>query len=279
MRGISKKRGASLAVAIALLSTLALVASGALAASPSAVSRSKIVETNSTALVNAECPKGKAPVSGGFRLDPDDGALMNNSLEGVGDGKKSWTANTATFGGSGRSTVFAYCARFAKNMAFRSDRTTLDYGESATVTATCRRGERVMSGGYAFVNSGTPFSVVTQSFRAGARAWSAEAFNFVENRPTTFLVFAHCRPEGKVPALRTVRQTEPFNDDGSPTDVAATCPRGRYALSGGYRTPGEDFTWVVNESRREGSGGWTAAAGGASGGDDEFTVFAYCAKK
>ena len=265
----------ALGCAVALASILG--GAGASAAVPSEASKSRTVSPGATLVdVGARCPKGKFPVSGGFNIDAKDGSGAFPQAEGVDLSGKLWSLAFAVLDQT-RVTTFAYCSPAARNVKFRSDREELEGpADSATVTATCRKGERAFSGGYAFVSSGG-FALTQQSFRQGSRSWTVKAINFSEKQ-VTVLAFANCRPKNKVPSVKSVRKVVPYQDEG-PTTATARCPEGRYALSGGYKDPASNLPSVFPESRRVGTRSWTVTETGISGRDDNLTVFAYCAKK
>jgi hypothetical protein len=272
------KRSSPAILGAAAIAALWMCGAAIAARAPTEVSVSRTATANDQTVVDAKCPHGKHPVSGGFELEPGDNAFAANSAEGVDLKRKRWSLTTVSAGGSTRVTSHAYCSRLGRNIEFRSDRTDLNQGDDATITATCWRGEKVLSGGYAFVSSGLALGVVEESFRADPRSWSIRGTNFGENE-VTMLAFAHCVPKKKAPKLTAAKGTVPFDDEGGPTTVSADCGPGRYALSGGYRITGNEPAFMV-ESRRAGARGWTVTdGGGIAGRADNLIALAYCARK
>ena len=253
-----------------------LASSATAAKVPTVASVTRTAAANDQTLVEAKCLKGKSPVSGGYELHPADTAFAFNSAEGIDLDLKRWSLTTVAVNGPARATSLAYCSGLGRGVKFRSDRIELASGDSATLTATCKRDEKVLSGGYAFVSSGIGVGLVEQSFRADPRSWSIKGLNAGQNQ-VLMLAFANCAAKQKVPRLATEQKAMTFNDEGS-TTAKTSCPRGRYALSGGFKIPG-DTTEVATESQRVGTRGWRVTAGGLSGRDDKLTALAYCARK
>jgi hypothetical protein len=245
------------------------------ARAPTVASVTKTAAANDQTVVQAKCPRGKAPVSGGYELDINN-SFAANSAEGIDLDRKRWSLTTNAFGEPARVTSFAYCSPRGRDVKFRSDRIELGTGESATLTATCNRGEKVLSGGYAFVSSGLAAGLIEGSFRADSRSWSIHGINAGTNQ-VLLLAFANCTAKRKVPRLTAVRKSVRFNDEGT-TTATANCGRHRYALSGGFRIPGNSPELALL-SRRVGSRGWRVKAGGLSGRDDNLTALTYCAHK
>jgi hypothetical protein len=240
---------------------------------PTVASVTKIAAANDQTLIQATCPRGKAPVSGGYQIETDTLAL--NSAEGIDLDRKRWSLTTNAVEGPARVTSLAYCSPRGRDVKFRSDRIELSTGEAATLTPTCKRDEKVLSGGYAFVSSGLAFGEIKESFRADSRSWSTAAVNVGQNQ-VLFLAFANCAAKRKVPRLTAVRNSVRFNDEG-PTTATASCGRHRYALSGGFRFPNPPE--LVPLSRRVGTRGWRVTARGISGRDDNLSALVYCAHK
>ncbi len=260
--------------------SVALVISAVAAAArpPIEVTHSQTATANDQTLVEAKCPHGSHPVSGGFEFKPGDGAFAANSAEGIDLNLKRWSLTTISASGPTRVTSHAYCSPLGGKVQFRSDRTDLNQGDEATITATCKRSERVISGGYAFVSSGLALGVVDESFRSSGRSWTIRGTDFTD-ATVTMLAFAHCVPKQKSPKLTTARTAVPFDDAGGPADATASCGPGHYALSGGYRSPGSG-TAFFGASRRVGTRDWRVTdSGGILGRDGVFTALAYCARK
>ncbi len=265
-----------LVILVTAVAAAVSVCAVALAAKPpTEVSVSRTAAANDQTLVEAKCPHGKHPVSGGYELESNE-AFAANSAEGIDLRHKRWSLNTVSAEGPTRVTAHAYCSPLGGKVEFRSDQIELNQGDSATLTPTCKRAERVLSGGYAFSSSGLAIGEISESFRADPRSWSVKGTDF-SDKQVTLLAFANCVPKEKAPKLRTERAPVPFNDEG-PTTTTATCGAGRYALSGGYKVSDNLPTFFV-ESRRAGTRGWRITeGGGVSGRDANLTALAYCAK-
>jgi hypothetical protein len=270
------RRGLLAVLAVAAVLAAWLASSAIALKTPTVASVTRTATANDQTLVEAKCPKGKGPVSGGYELDGSD-TLAFNSAEGIDLDLKRWSLTTIATPNAARATSFAYCAGLGRKVKFRSDRIDLDPGDSATITATCKRDEKVLSGGYAFVSSELAVGLVGESFRADSRSWSIQGTSFADDQTVTLIAFAHCAPKQKVPQVTTARGVVRFNDEG-PTTATADCPSHRYALAGGFQIP-DNLPEVVDESQRIGTGGWRVTAHGISGRDDDLTALAYCAPK
>ena len=244
------------------------------ASAPTVATHSKTAVANAQTPVDAKCPSGKFPVSGGHELEGED-TFAFNSLEGIFNPRR-WSLTTVATPEAAQVTAIAYCSPIGRNGTFGSDQIELSTGESATLTATCKRGEKVLSGSYAFVSSGLGVGLVNGSFRADSRSWSIKGVNFGEN-DLTLIAFANCAPKRQVPRLKAARETVRFNDEG-PTTATASCGTGHYALSGGFTFP--DPAEAISTSERVGTRDWRiTTAGGINGRDDDLTALAYCARK
>jgi hypothetical protein len=255
--------------------TVLMCAAAVAARPPTEVSRTQTAAAGEQTLTEAKCPHGKHPVSGGYEFETTNDTFMFNSAEGIDLRLKRWSVNSIASPEPGRVTVHAYCSPLGRKIEFRNDRTDLNQGDEATITATCKRDERVLSGSYAFVSSGLGVGIVEDSFRPDPRSWSIRGINFGDNK-LTMIAFAHCVPKQNAPKLRPVRESMPFPDEG-PTSATATCDPGRYALTGGFKV--EELAFMSG-SLRVGARGWRVdEPGGVNGRDTDLTAIAYCAKK
>ena len=97
--------------------------------------------------VIAPCPKGEAPISGGFRTPSFDTPLFVATASFLGDG--GWQASAQRRLGDledGSITSFASCSKLGKKVESRGETTSLEAGSSANLTASCKRSETLLSG-------------------------------------------------------------------------------------------------------------------------------------
>jgi len=141
--------------------------------------------------ITASCPAGMKAVSGGVSI-PELDVLFVQSFRRAGRG--GWTASFYT---EGRPTpgvkVSALCdddpARIREVTKTRS----IPGNGRRSVTARCRRSQRVVSGGWdGELSFATPRLVSAfGSIRTGRRAWTSAAENVLSNAGS-FTAFAYC---------------------------------------------------------------------------------------
>jgi hypothetical protein len=167
-----------------------------------------------------------------------------------------------------------------KRLKTRSDTTTVAVDENGSVTATCKRGTKAVSGGFetefAPPPVDFPFIPAESSLRSGPRDWTSSGFNSgsAEGDLTSF---AYCRAQKTKRASDTV--TIPV---GQFDTASATCPKGTKVLSGGFEAdpiiPGGGDTPVlrVSESQKVGSRSWEASAFSNGNVEGDLTAHVYC---
>jgi hypothetical protein len=175
--------------------------------------------------------------------------------------------------------AFAYC-RKGKGLRTRSASGPVPYGGSSlgSVTARCKRGEKVISGGFDNPDFDAQPWLIFASYRSGARSWTAAAENS-SGGDGQLDVFAYCRKRVRV-RTRSESATVPHNVAATGTAVAH-CKPGERLLSGGFSNPGEDPSNVgpnlfYFSSHRAGKRGWTASAVNPGSTDGTVTAYAYC---
>lgn len=146
-----------------------------------------------------------------------------------------------------------------------------------SVTATCKQGTRVVSGGFAaeFIPGGaSPLFLVTTSSREGRRKWTTTAAN--EGEPGDLTTYAYCRDQ----RLKRVSETavDPSSQAGSFT---VRCPGNKNAISGGYAMTPADFVgdtpvYLNSASHRIGNDRWRVSTVNNGNDPGELSVFAYC---
>ena len=148
----------------------------------------------------ARCPRGTKVISGGFKASPIDTVGDTPVLyvsESRRAGKRKWEASAFSDGNeAGELTATASCDRARKPKA-RSASTTLSDVPPNTpfdaATARCRRGERVVAGGFGSPDdSGSATPKFMASKRAGRRRWIASGFYGNIGAPIEITSYAYC---------------------------------------------------------------------------------------
>jgi hypothetical protein len=147
-----------------------------------------------------------------------------------------------------------------------------------TAKADCRRGQRIVSGGFStptYGFTGQPRISPISSKKSGGRAWTSSAYNGDPSLSGRFTSYAYCERQAR--RLRERSAHVEFGG-GESTRVRAGCRVGERLVSGGFSVPdlGSDEGILVTESRKAGQG-WAAAARVTAGTGQELVVHAYCA--
>ncbi len=275
---------------LTVLGLLAAVAFGAAVAGAALRTRSASAPLNGYGAVaspTAECRAGQRLVSGGFD-HPDFG--LNAYVEPYGlffsshrVGRRGWSSAAKNMGnGDGTVVSFAYCAK-GRGLRTRSASGPVPYGGSSlgTVTAQCKPGEKVVSGGFDNPDFEARPWFIFSSYRSGPRSWTAAAENS-SGTDGQLDVFAYCRKRGRV-RTRSGSAIVPHNVAAAGTAVAH-CKPGERLLSGGFSNPGQSTTnpapnLFYFSSHRAGKRGWTASAVNTGGADGTVTAYTYCQPK
>jgi hypothetical protein len=246
------------------------------------------VEVDENGAATAACKRGTKAVSGGFEAEfsppPVDFPFI------VGDASRrtaprKWSSSADNTGNAaGDLTSFAYCR--AQNAKRASDSVTIPVGQFDTATATCPKGTKVLSGGFRadpIVPGGgdTPVLRVSESRKAGNRAWEASAFSN-GNVPGDLTAYAYCRHGKRLKTKQTSTTLTQKTPDMDFKDIEARCKRNQRTVSGGFSSPevAAETTPRFISSRKLGKRGWGVAAFiGGTGATIDFTTYAYCEKK
>ena len=157
-----------------------------------------------------------------------------------------------------------------------SSRSQLVTSQFASVTASCRKGEAPISGGYDIPNPITDgnFFLPFGSF-LGETGWLVSARlaagDLGENSLTSTV---YCARLGK--KMKTRGETTPI-DAGTSTDLTAVCKPSETVVSGGWAiVTNSSGSGLVLESVRSGKRGWTVS-GGMTSGTGTLVALADCA--
>jgi hypothetical protein len=163
----------------------------------SKLSEEAVVAPNERETATAKCKKGTKAVSGGFvsEFDPDGPFLFTEDSRRLG--KRKWAVTGVNFGDeSGTMTAQVNCvegdppkARDASELiSWEGGMSNVD----ESVTASCKRGERVVSGGFTGPSVLPPTGVVVfASHRVSKRKWEVSGVTGVENSEPVVAI-AYC---------------------------------------------------------------------------------------
>lgn len=165
----------------------------------------EFVAVGTFGIATATCPRGRAPVGGGFGAPGfADGGVQVITLTSRRQGR-AWQVEAISQSGptarggvglSGRLVAYAYCMKNAPKITVRKQSVTVDQAGLKTAVATCPKGREAVSGGFDgdIRLSGTPqASGVVVSRRAmHGRAWKGRAISVNETGGATATVYAYC---------------------------------------------------------------------------------------
>lgn len=181
------------------------------------------------------------------------------------------------------AALIATDALAGKKLKTKSATVEIPSGEPGSVTATCKKKQKAVSGGFEseeFDPGAMDNSVIFPftSVREGKRGWHSAGVNFGD--PNPFTSHAYCRKQKKLKVASAEVEAPPVPASGVPVEVSATatCPKGTKALSGGFDNPDAhldpgDATLVLAKlSRKRGGRKWEVRGGNL--GNDEGTLTA-----
>jgi hypothetical protein len=165
---------------------------------PRLKAKSATTTTDDTAVsVTARCPRGNEAVSGGFSTDSVDEFVWVVASKRIG--KRKWQSEfvNPTDDPIG-FTSFAYCDKSEPRLKQRSEAITVESPNTASVTAKCRRGRSLFSGGFdgGFSEADSVFPFVNGSRRSGRRGWEVTAALGMSN-PAEITAYAYCDKKKK----------------------------------------------------------------------------------
>jgi hypothetical protein len=152
---------------------------------------------NTTA--TAHCSAGQTLVSGGYVFIGSQSQLSNSpTFRDYASGGKAWKVMAAFAFTPAKLAAFAYCER-GVNVKVRSASSHLiHHGGNRSATASCRKGETLLSGGYTttpmpdWFNVHGPDFFYYASYRSGSRSWTASAYNY-SSIAGHVTAFAYCQ--------------------------------------------------------------------------------------
>lgn len=279
------KRGLGAGFAIVATAFLIAAADGGQVASTSFT-----VPAEDIAAGTASCPHGRAIASQGFAapgFGTQEGEATPVRFASHRTGPRKLETAAMNFGSvDGTIRAYAYCSRAARKIEVVRDVVDIAAPLSTAVAKpTCPAGSRAIAGGFAApgFGFGGPTVVAFASKRGGARTWRVEAINIPSDgagagKPGKLVGFAYC--------LAGAPRVEPVAvsgnvDQSSLTRIAARCPQGSNAISGGFdghvRTGKRVSAGAAIASKRMGhAAGWAAKGLSAGSATAKLTVYAYC---
>jgi hypothetical protein len=275
MKRTSRKRDVAVAL---LVSCVAL----AVLAVPASAATLRIHESTRSELitlefdsVTASCPRGEAPISGGYDV-PDQisepNAIYFPTGSFLADG--GWQAASMLAAGDlGENSMSStsYCAKLGKDVVTRGDTTSLE-GETFTdLTAVCKRSEAAVSGGWAISTGPDSFGLVIGSVRAGKRSWKITGG--LTGGTGTLVALADCVPNDEAPKLQARKRTT--TSEPGATQAPASCERGEQVVSAGFKS---ESAVIPFEFRRDTKRKWTNNGVAFTGASVDETTIAYCQK-
>jgi hypothetical protein len=242
-------------------------------------SETETIASDEFEAVTAQCARGTKAVSGGFEsdIDPDGPTEVILPYSSRAESGREWTSAGFNLAAPGDLTSFAYCRD--QKVKRRSEETTVNPGESETVTAQCPRGTKAFSGGFDnpdFSIAGPSSTIILpfESKKTGKREWTVSGRN-IASEAGELVVQVNCH-KGKGP--RTEDEELSINSPGV-HDEEAECRGGRRVVSGGFDYTLEATTSAfVFSSYKDGKRDWQVEALDQSA-PATLTVYAYCEKK
>ena len=243
--------------------------------------------------MEAHCPGKSYPLGGGMTTSPvvsaDGEGVYPHSYERLGAQRgwhiTAWLMDPTDPQNANRTvTIQAMCAKGLVPFSAPHKTAFTKPGETKTVTATCPKGQVLMSGGYQrfdFLGDGGNYP--TESRAVGSRSWrvSGSAYGAYGGELTAI---AYCA-RSKRPLLSEVSASTPL-PFGSPASVTTpACPKGRRLTSGGFSMNGSTKNIFAGGSIVGNT--WTATGYGFFGPapapiigppPTNLTAFGYCLK-
>jgi hypothetical protein len=237
------------------------------------------------------CPKGTNPLGGGTTgfppLSADGEGVYPHSYErlGVQHGFHV-TATLLDPNLNGitprRAVIQSVCARGLVPFSAPHKTVFVKRNSTNTVTATCRKGQNLFSGGFQRTNFTTPFSTpggnyITESRAISDKSWrvSAAAAGHDGGELTAI---AYCAKDVSLP-LAEVAKSVPLPGSTAATATTPQCPAGKRLIAGGFSFNGSRNAFFADGTFND-DGTWSATGYGYFGEVDPpgLTAYGYCAQ-
>lgn len=232
----------------------------------------------------ASCPAGTKVVAGGYSTSvPSMGSHWLNVNESQRLTQRSWqVSGVEYFSGTDTLTAYAYCQALKGKVESRSAQVALPAtaGAGAVVQATCPKGTKAISGGFAIeAANASDSSYVSRSIAAGGNRWVVDATRLTGAAGRSLIANVYC---AEVEKQKTRSQSAAvLGPLGSQyTATTGACPKKLSTRGGGFATStpvgGLMNAALVYENRRAGAG-WSASATPSSAGTSiTLLTNAYC---
>jgi hypothetical protein len=154
-------------------------------------------ERNTTA--TASCASRQTLVSGGYAFLPGLHESNSPTYRDFAASARTWSVMSVFNQTPARLAAFAYCARGVVVKVRSNSSLSVLTGAHGSATASCHAGETLLSGGYTTTptpdwhNHTGPDFFYGDSYRSGARSWTASAHNF-SHVAGKITAFAYCMP-------------------------------------------------------------------------------------
>ena len=243
-----------------------------------------------TGSVIAYCPGGTRAISGSFTApDFDTQGTATVRFGSMRTGKRNWQVDAAGLGpNAGRIVAHAYCQKPPQGIRIVRATAPISIQSVAGVTATCRRSEQAISGGFTspgFALDNGQHAIVLSSYRSNRRSWYVQAFNFTfdeanPTQPGTISAYAFCRHKGG-PAV-SAHPVDVAVGEGDPIDGRRRLPARHLGDLGRFRRPHRrdrrrfSAAGPISSVRLPGATGWQATLTSVSEPPGTGTVYAYC---
>src|SRR5262245_22409703 len=229
----------------------------------------------------ARCPGRTLPLGGGLiqsGVGADGEAFYPYSSERLG-AQSGWHITGWLLDRHGRNarrtvTVQAVCGLGLAPTTAPHATDFVEPGESETVTATCQRGQYLMSGGYQrtdFLRDGGNY--VTESRAISSSAWrvSGHAYGGYGGELTA-IAYSTDAPG---PLLSEVSSSTTVSHGAPARATTPPCPAGTELTLGGFSANGSETPFFAGGTiNRDAS--WSASAYGYFGATPRFTAYGYC---
>jgi hypothetical protein len=244
------------------------------------------IAAKSDGSTRAKCRGGaRHLISGGFDSDsPLSGEQASTvaAFASAPAGARGWRMRAANFDGAPETvTASALCSKRNPEVRIRSRRASIPAAGEAKLTATCRRGEEAIAGGFAAPGSaqdGGPEVIAVESRRKGRRKWRVIAYNNSPGVDGKVEAFARCA--SRRPGLRTVKE-KGVAVDQAPLELRPRCEKGQELWSGGFVARFESFdpfaTVLADRSYADGRRWVSRFVGYQAGGT--VKALAYCRER
>ena len=160
-----------------------------------AKSKSATVGPDEVDTVKAKCKRGREVVAGGFDApDPEGPADYVEVLSSKRGGKRAWKTKVFNgFNDARNVSTAVYCVKRQADLKSKSRSIELNEGVNGSIAVACKRGQKLISGGFAaeFSDVEEVTAFVFASMRAGKREWTVSAFP--DNGNPKLRAIAYCQ--------------------------------------------------------------------------------------